>query len=579
VELLNTLEEKREAIVSQQVSPMAMNLDNYQGSVDVRLKAWNAADVAARIWNEDGTVWVADPELVAQTSDLTNRLGWLTLPDQMLEEVDTLTAFVEEVQEAGFKEIMLLGMGGSSLAPQLFMETFGASNGLPLTVLDSTDPDQIDAVTKGLKDISTTLFVVSSKSGNTLEMLSLYKHFFRLVGEVKTVPGENFVAITDAGSGLDILAQDNKFRRVFHANPEVGGRYSALSHFGLVPAALTGINLGRLLRRARSMANACRNQAPYNPGLTLGAAMGELALQGRDKITFFTSPSISSFGMWVEQLIAESLGKQGTGILPVVGEAVTEPALYGNDRLFVYLRMAGDENVSLDARVNVLEAAGHPVIWIDMDELEDLGQEFFRWEMGTAAAGAVLKLNPFDQPNVELAKQKARQLMTEFEQTGVLPGETPTLDYDDIDAYGPVMGATVTEALAAFLSQFRPGDYVALMAYLPYSADIDTALSTVRQEIRAVLRAATTVGYGPRFLHSTGQLHKGDGNNGLFVQITHTPATDVDIPGEPYSFATLLAAQAQGDYNALLDSGRRIIRFHIENGQDIPKAIQKLISG
>ena len=322
---------------------------------------------------------------------------------------------------------------------QLFMETFGASNGLPLTVLDSTDPDQIDAVTKGLKDISTTLFVVSSKSGNTLEMLSLYKHFFRLVGEVKTVPGENFVAITDAGSGLDILAQDNKFRRVFHANPEVGGRYSALSHFGLVPAALTGINLGRLLRRARSMANACRNQAPYNPGLTLGAAMGELALQGRDKITFFTSPSISSFGMWVEQLIAESLGKQGTGILPVVGEAVTEPALYGNDRLFVYLRMAGDENVSLDARANVLEAAGHPVIWIDMDELEDLGQEFFRWEMGTAAAGAVLKLNPFDQPNVELAKQKARQLMTEFEQTGVLPGETPTLDYDDIDAYGPVM--------------------------------------------------------------------------------------------------------------------------------------------
>jgi transaldolase/glucose-6-phosphate isomerase len=579
VELLNTLEEKREAIVSQQVSPMAMNLDNYQSSVDIRLKAWNAANVATRIWSVDGTVWVADLEQMAQTSELTNRLGWLTLPDQMLEEVGTLTAFVEDVEEAGFREIVLLGMGGSSLAPQVFVETFGITHGLPLTVLDSTDPDQIAAVTSDLKDMSKTLFIVSSKSGNTLEMLSLYKHFFGLVGKVKTVPGENFVAITDAGSGLDTLAQENQFRRVFHANPEVGGRYSALSHFGLVPAALTGVNLGRLLRRARSMANACRNQAPYNPGLMLGAAMGELALQGRDKITFFSSPTIAAFGMWVEQLIAESLGKQGTGILPVVGEPVTEPALYGSDRIFVYLRMAGDDNVNLDARVNVLEAAGHPVIWVDMDELEDLGQEFFRWEMATAAAGAVLKLNPFDQPNVELAKQEARQLMAEFERTGVLPGEAPTLDYDDIDAYGPVMGATVTEALAAFLSQFRPGDYVALMAYLPYRADIDAALSAVRQEIRAVLRAATTVGYGPRFLHSTGQLHKGDGNNGLFVQITHTPATDVEIPGEPYSFATLLAAQAQGDYNALLDNGRRIIRFHIENGQDIPKAIRKLISG
>jgi hypothetical protein len=325
------------------------------------------------------------------------------------------------------------------------------------------------------------------------------------------------------------------------------------------------------------MADACHNRAAHNPGLQLGAAMGELALAGRDKITFFASPKIAAFGMWVEQLIAESLGKHGAGILPVVGEAIAQPIVYNDDRVFVYLRLAGDDNVDLEGKVDVLKAAGHPVITVQMDELEDLGQEFFRWELATAVAGAVLKINPFDQPNVEQAKVKARELMAEFEQNGALPADVPTLDYDDIDAYGPAMGETVTAALKAFLTNYQPGDYVALMAYLPYDAKTEVALDELRLRLRDGLRSATTVGFGPRFLHSTGQLHKGDGNKGLFIQITHTPAEDVEIPGEPYSFATLIAAQAQGDYNALQENRRRLIRFHIEAGVDIPAAIRKLI--
>jgi transaldolase/glucose-6-phosphate isomerase len=581
-ELLDTLEAKREIIVSRQVSPMTMDLGGYQPAADVRIKAWDAAGVAERIWDLDGTVWVPDPDEAARTPELTNRLGWLNIAAEMLAEAGKLAAFAGEVKEAGFQEVVLLGMGGSSLAPEVYMTIFGSSSsqgkaGLPLTVLDSTNPEQVLAVRNKLADPAKTLFIVSSKSGGTLETLSFYKYFYNLVGQGKNNPGENFVAITDPGSKLEKLAQEKGFRRVFHGPPEVGGRYSALTYFGLVPAALIGVDVAKLLRRANSMADACRSHAVHNPGLQLGAAMGELALTGRDKITFFTSPKIEAFGMWVEQLIAESLGKHGRGILPVVGETLGEPAFYNNDRIFVYLRLAGDDNVELDGKIDVLEAAGHPVITIDLDELEDMGQEFFRWEMATAAAGAILKINPFDQPNVELAKQKARELMDAFDQSGALPVAAPTLDYDDIDVYGPAMGESVIEALKAFLTNYKPGDYVALMAYLPYQAEVDAALNELRLILRTGLRSATTVGYGPRFLHSTGQLHKGDGNNGLFIQITHTPAHDVEIPGETYTFATLVAAQAQGDYNALEENERRLIRFHIEEGVDLAAAIRRLI--
>jgi hypothetical protein len=446
-----------------------------------------------------------------------------------------------------------------------------------LTVLDSTNPVQVAAVAAGVTDPAKTLFLVSSKSGGTIETLSAFKYFYHLVGQAKDNPGENFVALTDPGSGLQKLAEEKKFRRIFPTPPDVGGRYSALTFFGLVPAALVGVNVPKLLRRANSMAEACRNSALNNPGLQLGAILGELTLAGRDKVTLFASPKIAAFGVWVEQLIAESTGKLGVGILPVADESVGEPAVYGHDRVFVYLRLAGDDNVELDGKLSVLEAAGHPVVTIHMDELEDIGQEFFRWEMATAAAGSVLKINPFDQPNVESAKIKARELMAEFDKSGALPAPLPTLDYDDIDVYGPAMGETVTEALRAFLTRFQPGDYIAIMAYLPYQPEIEAALNQLRLRLRDGLRAATTVGYGPRFLHSTGQLHKGDGNKGLFIQITHTPTTDVEIPGEKYTFAVLHAAQAQGDYNALQENQRRLIRFHIERGQDLPGAIRRLI--
>ena len=577
VDLLKTLEDKRELIVSQQVSAMMMDMGAYQETVDIRLKAWHAAETATRIWDKDGTVWVPDPEAASKAPELTDRLGWLNIGQEMLAEVDNLAAFAAEVKQAGYQAAVLLGMGGSSLAPEVFMTTFGAENGLPLTVLDSTNPDQISVVKDSLADPAKTLFVVSSKSGGTLETRTLFQYFYEIVSDLKSNPGENFVAITDPGSGLEKTAQEKGFRQIFSSPTDVGGRYSALTYFGLVPAALIGLDLAKLLRRANSMADACRNHAGQNPGLQLGAALGELALLGRDKVTFFASPKIAAFTMWVEQLIAESTGKVSTGILPVVGEAITLPAFYNHDRLFVYLRLAGDDNIELDSHLDMLEAADHPVITIQMDELEDLGQEFFRWEMATAAAGAILKINPFDQPNVELAKIKARELMVEFEETGDLPLASPTLDYDDIDVYGPAMGETVTEALTAFLTQYRPGDYVALMAYLPTTPEIDAALNDLRLRLRLGLRSATTLGYGPRFLHSTGQLHKGDGNKGLFIQITHTPATAVEVPGEKFDFGTIVAAQAQGDYNALQDNDRRLIRFHIEAGQDLAAAIRRLI--
>ncbi|MDM8520800.1 bifunctional transaldolase/phosoglucose isomerase [Anaerolineales bacterium HSG6] len=576
VDLLNTLDEKREAIVSKQVSRMEMDLGTYQKAVDIRLKAWDAAQIHQRVWDIDGTVWVPDPDLVAKTNDLTNRLGWLNIATEMLAQLDNLTEFTEEVKSAGFQAVVLLGMGGSSLAPELFMTTFGAENGLPLTVLDSTNPDQVTAVTNQLADVNKTLFIVSSKSGGTLETLSFYKYFFDLVKQQSDSPGQNFVAITDPGSKLESIATEQGFRRIFLAPVDIGGRYSALTYFGLVPAALIGVNLGKLLRRAISMAQACQAPSEHNPGLQLGATLGELALVKRDKLTLFASPQITALGNWVEQLVAESTGKHGMGILPVVGEEIAEPAAYQADRLFVYLRMIGDDNAELDGRMELLRAAGHPVILIEMDELEDFGQEFFRWEMATATASAVLKINPFDQPNVESAKVKAQELMAEFDETGSFPTDSPTLDYDDIDAYGPAMGETVNEALKAFVQQAQPGDYIAIMAYLPTTPETDAALNELRLRLRNGLRVATTVGYGPRFLHSTGQLHKGDDNRGLFIQLTHMPAGDVEIPSETYSFATLVAAQAQGDYNALQDNNRRLLRFHIEQA-NIPDAIRKLI--
>jgi transaldolase/glucose-6-phosphate isomerase len=549
------------------VGKQRLNLGRHANVVEARLRSWAEASVALRIWQKDGTVWVPDPGKAAQTPELTNRLGWLTNPEVMQDDLDTLCDFGNEIKGQVFTHVVLLGMGGSSLAPEVFMATFGNAPGYPpLAVLDSTHPASVQRLAEGL-DLAKALFLVSSKSGTTTETLSFFRYFYSAVAGVKDDPAKNFVVITDPGSPLEALAAEKGLRRVFSSPPDIGGRYSALTYFGVVPAALIGVNLHKLLDRAVTMVQASHYSVPVadNPGLTLGAAMGELALAGRDKITFFASPSISPFGVWVEQLIAESTGKNGTGILPVADEKLEGPERYGDDRFFAYVRMEGDENDVLDKGIDALEAAGHPVVRIGLDEREDIGAEFFRWEMATAAAGAVLGINPFDQPNVEAAKIKARELLKAFQETGSLPSDTPVLVEDDIEVFGGTgkSASSMQDVFADFLKLVRPGDYVALMAYIPRSGDTDMILDGLRLALRDRLKAATTLGYGPRFLHSTGQLHKGDGNKGLFVQITHRPESDIPIPGEAYSFGTLVSAQALGDYQALAERGRRLMRFHI----------------
>lgn len=574
--LMETLARKRECILAGEVKKQVFSLGGFAKAVETRQRSWADANVARRIWRADGTVWVPDPEEAAKTADLTNRLGWLTTAELMHEDLTNLSDFSDEIRNGGFTRVVLLGMGGSSLAPEVFMRTFGNRPGYPpLTVLDSTHPASVEGVARSV-DLARTLFLVSSKSGGTLETISFFRYFYDAVSAVKDQPGDNFVVITDPGSRLEALAKEKKLRRVFSSPPEVGGRYSALTYFGLVPAALIGVDLDKLLDRAITMAHSTHSCVPVadNPGLALGAAMGELALAGRDKITLFASPRISPFTVWVEQLIAESTGKKGRGILPVVGEKLAPPDHYGDDRFFVYIRLEGDENQDLDEGMGALEAAGHPVVRIPLDEREDLGGEFFRWEMATAAAGAVFGINPFDQPDVEAAKIRARDLMTVFEKTGTLPTDTPVVVDQDMEVYGGRAGASIEERLGDFLGQAGPGDYLALMAYIPRTGETERALDRIRLALRDRLKKATTVGYGPRFLHSTGQLHKGGGNGGLFIQITDRPETHVPIPGQPYTFVVLIAAQAMGDYRVLAERGRRLVRFHITG--DVGEGLKRL---
>ena len=542
------------------------NLDPYAERISARLTAWAETAVASRIWAQDPTVWVPDPAQAAATPELSNRLGWLTAPEEMAAQVPALTEFAGWIAAEGYRDVVLLGMGGSSLAPELYAQTFGSAPGRPrLTVLDSTDPAAVAAVADRL-DPELTLFVVSSKSGSTLETMSFYEFFREQLGLLPGDPGGNFVAITDPGSGLEALALRQGFRQVFPGPPEVGGRYSALTNFGLVPAALIGVPLEALLARARQMAAACGPQvAPAeSPGLALGAILGELALTGRDKATFFLSPGVRAFGGWVEQLIAESTGKEETGILPVPEDFPGRPEAYGPDRLLVYLRLDGDDNASLDAAWEALMGAGQPGLRLTLRNKLDLGAEFFRWELATAAAGAALGINPFDQPNVALAKQKAGALVSQYEATGHLPELTPALTQDGVSVYdgGTASAPTVERLLQAFLAQIHPGDYVALQAYLPPTPAGEDLLRQMQASLRDTLRLAVTRGWGPRYLHSTGQLHKGDAGHGLFLQITHDTEPDLPVPGHSYTFGVILAAQAQGDFQALQERGRRVLRLH-----------------
>ena len=537
---------------------------SFRAAVEETRKAVTAGKVAERIRRKDHTLWKPEP------TEISNRLGWLDSPSAMRERLSEIASVVRTVRNDGFGFALLLGMGGSSLAPEVFRRIFGAADGfLDLAVLDSTDPGAVLARTERL-DLKRTLFVVSTKSGGTVETFSLMKYFFNLVADRLGAgrAGGQFLAITDPGSALADLSRKHHFRYTFLNDPQIGGRYSALSCFGLVPAALIGMDAGLLLKRAAEAAESeFVDAADGMNGVSFGALLGELAVRGRDKLTFLFSPTFAAFGDWVEQLIAESLGKEGKGILPVVGEELGSPSVYGPDRIFCSIRLAGE--TTGEKQLNELAEAGHPVIDIELADSYDLGGQCYFWEIATAAAGWRLAVNPFDQPDVEASKVLARKMIAEYRETGAMPAEIPALAGTDLSVYGDLAARSPEEVLATFLKQPKAGAYTALQAYLTPSLPMDELLQRLRMRIRDRFQIAATVGYGPRFLHSTGQLHKGDAGRGLFIQFTADDARDVPIPdelGRPESslgFGTLKQAQAFGDRKALLNAGRRAIRIHL----------------
>ncbi len=557
--------------------PQAQKLElskDIEELVNKRIEKWQAENVVERMWECDPTIWKSKKE---DDVELSDRLGWLNLPKSMEEEVADLENFAKEVKEK-YNAVVLLGMGGSSLAPEVFFKTYGNKKGYPtLTVLDSTHPESVKNVLD-THDLKKTIFIVASKSGGTTETMSFYHTFFNEVAKFNSNPGEQFIAITDAGSSLEKIADEKKFRRTFTTPEEVGGRYSALTFFGLVPASLIGVDIALLLQRGRDETVKCTKnvEAKNSPGCILGAAIGELAKKGIDKITILASPQISPFPVWVEQLIAESTGKEDKGILPVVDEPIGGPDVYHKDRVFAYLRLKDDDNSNLDSAVDKLEKAGFPMIRIELRDKYDLGKEFFRWEVATALAGAVLEINPFNQPNVQLAKNLANESMSEYKKNGKLPEQKPEIVTDNISVFGDVKKSKIEDSLNEFLSQGKENTYVAIMAFIPPNKKTDDALESFRKTIRDKYKYAVTVGYGPRFLHSTGQLHKGDGNHGLFIQFTSEIGENIEVPEKGYSFGTLVTAQAQGDMKALLNRGRKVIRFHLKG--DLPKNISKLES-
>lgn len=518
-----------------------------------------------RLWSKDPSLWKDDP---SHQKIIRNSLGWLDVVEPMRAQAADLEAFAQKLKEEEFTHSYLLGMGGSSLAPEVVWLVIGAAPAYPkVCILDSTDPARIRAVEK-MADAAKPLFYVSSKSGTTIESACLFKYFWERMRErYGEHAGEHFVAITDPGTPLEKQARELGFRRVFLNAPEIGGRFSALSYFGLVPSAVIGLDLQDFLGRALGMVQACQpyTAASDNPGLELGAALAAFASRGRDKITFLISPLLSTFGIWVEQLLAESTGKEGKGLVPVAGEPAGPPEVYRNDRVFVAIHYARSDDTALQKAVSALEGAGHPVIRIFLKELPDIAPEFFRWEVATAVAGVLMGINAFDQPNVQESKDRTGELLATFKKEGRLPEDPPALEEGGLQFHGASAGAgSLEEALANHLSRVRPGDYVALLAYMDPSEANEALLQSARVKIRDRFAAATTLGWGPRFLHSTGQLHKGGADNGVFIQLTVDDEADLPIPGEPYSFGVLKRAQALGDLAALTSRGRRVVRIHLK---------------
>jgi transaldolase/glucose-6-phosphate isomerase len=544
-----------------------------QALVEQALRGFDERDFGRRLWERDTTLWKSTP---AHQAIIAEALGWLSVPADIREQVAELVGFVDEVRAEGYTDAVLLGMGGSSLAPEVLRRTFGVAEGyLDLHVLDSTDPQAVLDLERSL-DFERTLFVVASKSGGTTETASFHAYFYHALEHLGgELAGRHFVAITDEDTSLQREALAEDFRAVFVNPSDIGGRYSALSFFGLVPGALIGLDLDALLGRALAMADTCAagKAAVESPGAHLGAVLGGLAGAGRDKLTLLASPGVASFGAWVEQLVAESTGKEGMGIVPVDLEPPAEPARYGDDRLFVYVRLAAAADAGQDMAAAALAQAGQPVVTIDLDDPLDLGGEFLRWEIATAAAGALLGIDPFDQPNVQESKDNTKRLLAGFVASGELMTEVP--GGADAKLSLSIADDGLPAVLREFLAQTAAGDYVALQAYVAPDPALWDALQRVRAVLRDRLRVATTLGYGPRFLHSTGQLHKGGPNTGLFLQLVGHDREDASIPGQPYSFSVLKRAQARGDFSALRAHGCRALRICL--GDDVPAAVAKLL--
>jgi len=556
------------------------------GAVAASLVDWKNNNKVARLWQKDASLWSG--------TDESNWLGWLTITEEQMAHVDALKQIAEDVKKARFKHALLLGMGGSSLCPEVLRMTFGKIKGFPeLHVLDSTDPAQIKAI-EAKVDLKSAICIVSSKSGGTLEP-NIYKQYFfervkAKVGEKEA--GNRFIAITDPGSKMQQVAEADQFRKIFMGVPSIGGRYSAISNFGMVPAAVMGLDVAKFLKNTEEMVKACgaSSAADSNPGVILGTILGVAANHGRDKITIITSPGISDLGAWLEQLIAESTGKIGKGIIPVDRERLARPSAYGDDRLFAYLRLAVKPDRAQDSAVAALQKAGHPVVRITLPNTYDLGQEFFRWEIATAVAGSIIGINAFNQPDVEASKIETKKLTSQYETTGSLPPESPFYEEKGIKLFADEKntsalkgGAKLADVLKAHLSRLGAGDYFAVLGYITMNPANEKALQTIRHAVRDKKKVATVLGFGPRFLHSTGQAYKGGPNSGVFLQITCDDAKDLPVPGQNYTFGVVKAAQARGDFAVLAERGRRALRVHLGKNLKsglaaLTKAVQKAIA-
>jgi transaldolase/glucose-6-phosphate isomerase len=567
--LYGAVAHKRAAVLGGNIDRQKLALGaGIEKAVEKSAEEWRASAKVRRLWRKDKSVWTGDDE--------NKWLGWLTSAHDA--DVADYEDFAQRVKGQNFSDAVVLGMGGSSLGPEVLAETFPKKSGFPkLHVLDSTDPAQVRAMEKKI-DIGKSLFIVSSKSGGTTEPNAMKDYFFDRVSKAigAEAAGHRFIAVTDPGSSLEKVAARQGFARTFHGEPTIGGRYSVLSPFGLVPAAAAGIDVRSLIGHALSMVRSCGADVPphENPGVQLGLAMGAAGLEGRDKVTILSSPKIADFGAWAEQLIAESTGKEGKGLIPIDGEPLGDVSLYGNDRFFIDIRTEDEDDASHDEKLKALEDAGHPVARIVMNSIDHLGQEFFRFEMATAVAGSVLGINPFNQPDVESAKIKTRELTAAFEKTGKLPPETPAMSSAEADLYTDEanvealrkLGAdgSVGSWLKAHLSRIHADDYVALLAYIERDADHIDVLQDMRLKVGERRHVATCAEFGPRFLHSTGQAYKGGPDSGVFLQITADDAKDLPVPGQKASFGVIKAAQARGDFDVLTERGRRALRVHLK---------------